>query len=310
MIEAISNLHFLRPAWLLLAPVAVFIWWLWKRRADSLRGWREQMDPDLLKALVVGDGSRRGFEGAGWLAGTLLATLAVAGPTWRLEPSPFAADAQPLMILLKASESMLTADPPPTRLERAQLKIADLAAAREGQPMGLIVYAGSAHLVLPPTRDTDIVAEMAAEIRPDIMPAPGDRLDLALRRASELLRDSGEGGTLLVVADSIDAVMVADAKQDTGPFPTQILSLATPDTPETKSVAAAARSLGARVTSLSIDDRDIEAIASFAESKLSAGVQGESDRWQEAGYWLSPLVALIVALSFRRVALADSGAPS
>ena len=122
---------------------------------------------------------------ARWLlVGWLLAVVAVAGPTWRLEPSPFADDATPLMILLKADISMETPDPAPSRLERARLKIADLAAARKGQPLGLIAYAGSAHLVLPPTRDTAVVAQMAAEISPEIMPVPGDRLDLALRKAA------------------------------------------------------------------------------------------------------------------------------
>ena len=67
----------------------------------------------------------------------------------------------------------------------ARLKIADFAAERTGQPLGLVAYAGSAHLVLPPTRDTSVVATMAAEISPAIMPKRGDDLAGALvaRRA-------------------------------------------------------------------------------------------------------------------------------
>ena len=33
-------------------PLVIGLWWLWQRRSDPLRGWREQMDPDLLEALV------------------------------------------------------------------------------------------------------------------------------------------------------------------------------------------------------------------------------------------------------------------
>ena len=163
MIGAISDFHFIRPAWLILVPIAYALWWYWRRRMEPLRGWRQQMDAQLLAALVVRDrdaGSNRLTYGL--LAAWLLATVAVAGPTWRLEPNPFASDAQPLMILLKASDSMNRSDLTPTRGQRAQLKIADLAEARNGQPLGLIAYAGSAHLVLPPTKDTQVVAEMAA----------------------------------------------------------------------------------------------------------------------------------------------------
>lgn len=156
------DFHFIRPFVLLLVPIVVALWWIWQRSSDPLRGWREQMDPELLSALTVSGGASG--RGPVWaiLAGWLLAVIAIAGPTWRLEPSPFADDASPMMILLKADSSMERPDPAPSRMERARLKINDLAEARKGQPLGLIAYAGSAHLVLPPTRDTVAVAEMAS----------------------------------------------------------------------------------------------------------------------------------------------------
>ena len=55
-----EHLHFLRPAALLLAPLLGGLWWLWQRQSDPLRGWRGQVDPELLRALVDrGDGRRR-----------------------------------------------------------------------------------------------------------------------------------------------------------------------------------------------------------------------------------------------------------
>ena len=184
----LESFHFLRPAALLLAPVVVVVWWLWQRRSDPLRGWRAQIDPELLGALAdhrKSDPNRRWPVLVAWL----LAVVAAAGPSWRPEPSPFSEDATPLVILLKADLSMDTPDPAPSRMERAHLKIRDLATARKGQPLGLVAYAGSAHLVLPPTRDTAAVATMATEITPDIMPEPGDRLELAIARGAALIRD-------------------------------------------------------------------------------------------------------------------------
>jgi len=121
------NFHFIRPWFLLLAPLAVLLWWLWQRGTDPLRGWREQIVPELLDVLVVGQESSLRRSVPWLLVAWLLAVLAIAGPTWRLEPSPFADDASPLIILLKADASMEQPDPAPSRLERARLKIADLA---------------------------------------------------------------------------------------------------------------------------------------------------------------------------------------
>ncbi len=79
-----GDFHFIRPLWLLLAPVAVALWWLWRREADPLRGWRRQLAPELLEALVVGHSRRQHWQGGSllvaWLlaGGWLLAWVAVA----------------------------------------------------------------------------------------------------------------------------------------------------------------------------------------------------------------------------------------
>lgn len=294
MSEIISNLHFIRPIALVLIPIGILLWWIWHRHLDPLRGWREQIDPDLLKALVVG-GSSPTRGGAIWvLVAWIVGSVAVAGPTWRLEPSPFADDATPLMILLKADISMDRSDPEPSRLERAQLKIADLAEARKGQPLGLIAYAGSAHLVLPPTRDTAVVAQMAAEISPEIMPVPGDRLDRGLREAARVLDGGGQGGSIVVIADSVsaDATELAAAKSA---YPVQFLAI-----PDAEVLADAARALNARVEPLSVDSEDVETVIRRAARTPVAREGEQGNQWQEAGYWFVPVVALIVLVSFRR----------
>lgn len=295
------SLHFIRPGWLLLAPLAVALWWLWRRRSDPLRGWREQIAPDLLEALVVGRESIKSGNARWLLVAWLVAIVAIAGPTWRLEPSPFADDVTPLMILLKADVSMMQPDPAPSRLERARLKIADLGEARKGQPLGLIAYAGSAHLVLPPTRDTATVAQMAAEISPDIMPISGDRLDLALREAVRVLAEGQSGGSIVVLADAVDtdpAALAALRKEFS--IPVQFLAINAPESSQSDSLRAAAKTLGADVEQIDVEGKDIAAIVRHAASAPIAKRGQQGERWQEAGYWLVPLIGLIVLASFRR----------
>ena len=305
--ESLIRFHFLRPEWLLLALPALGVWWIWRRSQDPLRGWRDQMDPELLSALAIQhDG--RGDHSAQWLlVGWLLAVIAIAGPAWRPEPSPFAEDASALMILLKADASMEQKDLAPSRLERARLKIADLAEARKGQPLGLIAYAGSAHLVLPPTKDTAVVAQMATEIGPEIMPAPGDRLDLAMTLAGELIAEQAGGGSMLIVADAVDGdpEAVTESHRQAGKPEVLFLGVNSPGSSEDESIRATARAIRGKVETLSVDGTDIDAIVKgSAHPPVSRSGNAEEIgtrvRWSEAGWYLVPILALLGALAFRR----------
>lgn len=304
MIDAVSQFHFIRPAWLLLALPAVALWWGWRRVEDPLRGWRDQMDPELLDALATNRHHASWLRPAILLTSWLLAIVIVAGPTWTPEPSPFAEDASPLIVLLKADASMEIADLEPSRLERARLKIADLADARKGQPLGLIAYAGSAHLVLPPTKDTKVVAQMAAEISPEIMPAPGDRLDLALARAGDLLKKQDTPGSILVVADTVEAEdhSLSEIQRAHGGFPVTFLAIAEPDSAEEASIRTAAHALRATVEPLTADGADIAAIVRHAAHPpaMRGAMLAPGTRWEEGGWVLLPVLVVLSALGFRR----------
>ena len=62
----------------------------------------------------------------------MIASLALAGPTWKREPTPFSEDQAPLVIALDVSSSMEMTDIQPSRLQRAQQKVRDLLALRSG----------------------------------------------------------------------------------------------------------------------------------------------------------------------------------
>ena len=171
-----DELHFLRPLWLWgLVPAALIWLGLW-RLQDPVSEWKKLIDPHLLEHLLVERQRRRRLRPI-HLTLVLwgLCAVALAGPTWEREPSPFADDQAGLMVLLKASTTMNSTDVQPSRLERSKHKLTDLLERREGAATGLIVYSGSAHLVMPLTRDRRIVTTMAEEISSAIMPAPGPR---------------------------------------------------------------------------------------------------------------------------------------
>jgi len=282
-----GEFHFLRPWAPALIVPAILLWLASRGAADSIRRWARVIEPDLLKLLVVGGPSRwRLLPHDLLLAGWIVATLAIAGPSWQREPSPFADAERPVMIVLRVAPSMTTADLAPTRLDRARQKIADLLTAHDGMPAGLIAYSGSAHLVLPPTPDRDIVLSLAQSVSPAIMPREGDRLDDAVALADRILKDGGQGGSILVVADSV-------APDQTTTMPYTLLAML----PEPTSLPPVA----ARIVRTTVDDTDIEALSRrLSTAAAPPAAPGEGERWQDAGYWLTPLMALLVMGWFRR----------
>lgn len=301
MLDLVKNFHFIRPLGLLLIPAAMMVWWYWFRHCDPLRGWRAQMDQALLDALIVGRESLGKKRGLATLFAWTIAAIAIAGPTWKLEPSPFAEDAAPLIILLKADMGSPAQPQNPSTIERARLKIADLAEERKGQALGLIAYAGSAHLVLPPTKDTQAVSLMAAEIGPDVMPLPGDRLDLALSDAKRLLDKSDQVGTILIMADTIgcDLKLLENWRKGNS-LAVQILSIQAPSASMAPSIRAAGQLLKASVEVWDTEGNDLTAIIRRAGSitRFQRGRQ-QVGQWHEAGWWLVPLVGLAILLRFR-----------
>lgn len=298
MMDTLAQLHFLRPWWLALLLPALVLWVLQRREADTTARWRTVIDPALLRHLTTGGERRRWLNPENLLlAAWLLATLAIAGPTWRQVASPFAQAARPAMFVLKVAPSMLERDLAPTRLDRARQKMADLLKLREGAPTGLIAYAGSAHLVLPPTPDGTVVSTMAGALAPELMPRQGDALAEAVKLAADTLERGGQGGSIVVFADAAPALQEVPR----GAPVTLFAMLPAERVGSEPSLAAAAAALHADVVDLTLDQGDVEGLAHvLATAGPPPPAPGEGERWAEAGYWLTPLLALLVLGWFRR----------
>jgi len=289
-----GEFHWLRPYGLLSLLPALTIWWgLW-RYQDQIASWRKAVDPHLLEHLLVGQRKRRALRPVHMLLTVwVLAALALAGPTWRREPSPFADDEAGLVVLLKVSGTMNATDVQPSRLERAKHKLRDLLERRQGSSTGLIVYSGSAHLVMPLTRDVRIISAMVADLTPDLMPVDGDALGAALALAETTLKKAGVPGSVLVLADTVAPSQAQLLSERKSALPVQILALKSSGVPVDAGLQQAAGVLNAAVVSLTVDPTDVERVARRAQSDFKA-VASElgGDRWQDAGYALLPLIAL------------------
>lgn len=294
------SLHFIRPAWLLALVPAALLWWLLRRSGDAGQAWRNIIAPHLLTHLLAGEERKSMFGPLLWLGlAWLIGVTAIAGPAWKHQPAPFADDTAALAIVINVSPSMETEDIQPSRLQRATLKVQDLLRARGNAKASLIAYAGSAHLVMPATTDAGIINNFAQALDPQIMPISGDVAAAALQLADRSLEQAG-GGSIVWITDSV-AGEQANALASWRESSTTTVRLWPPLLPgdELDALVAAARPARPSLVRLAADDADVQNLASAAKFAATQGSATDT-RWAEAGYWLTPLLAALLLLFFRK----------
>lgn len=321
-----QGFHVIRPLWLLLVPLGPLLWWWWQRRNDPLQRWKGMIAPHLLKHLVVGDQGRWRMRPIHLVCAVLvLGAIACAGPTWELDPPPFAEDRAPMVVALDLSPAMNAIDVAPTRLERAKQKIRDLVALRAGGRLGLIVYTRTAHMVLPPTDDPALLELFLSALSTDLLPAKGQNASAALALADRLLDAESDPGTVVFFTSGFDdsqipafaahrqhsrqqVLLLAVGTTQGGPLrsPAGSLVLGSDGSPEASKLDdAALQRLSSQahvpVASITTDDADMRWVQREAVHHLQIVRDSKSTvRWKEYGYYLCYPLVLLALLWFRR----------
>ena len=198
-----SQFHFIRPAYLLAAPVAIMLWYFLGRVFNSSR-WESYISKDLIEALKVEGG--KSLSSWRWvlLTAWLLACFAVAGPSWTKIPVPTVQNQKALVIMLDLSRSMLAKDLNPNRLTLAKFKLIDILRRQVDGQTALIAYAGDAHTVSPLSDDPKNIEALLPALHPNIMPSQGSNIEAAVELAEKLLSDAQvSAGDLLIITDGI-----------------------------------------------------------------------------------------------------------
>jgi Ca-activated chloride channel family protein len=322
----LTAFHFLRPNWLWLLILAVGLPVIWLRRHDVRQRWRNIIAPDLLEHLIVGESHRfqiSPVHTVGVLIG--LGAIAAAGPTWETERPPFNQDQAPLVVVLELAHSMEATDIQPTRLARAQQKVLDLARARKGARTGLVVFADSAHLVVPPTEDPAMLELYVPALSPSLMPKDGKNAAAGLIEAERLLEHDPVAGTIVFISDGFDESQTAAFESAAKGVRHQLLWLAVGTenggpiragdgsvamdaeghpmlaTFDVEAIRKVAHETNIPLASLRADDDDIAWVRHRAQAWLAQVEASQIDpHWKESGYWLVFPILLIAVWSFRR----------
>jgi Ca-activated chloride channel family protein len=226
---------------------------------------------------------------------TALVAIAAAGPTWSRAQNPLVADTAPLVIALKVTDSMENPDLPPSRLERAKFKIADIINARAGARTALIAYAGTPHRVAPLTEDANILRPLLEGLTPAVMPKPGDAAGGALTLAQSILDESETPGAVLFILDDLEPSQLAGFESTTA----QVYFLTM--LPDGGEIVQLNNLKNAVVVPFTNDDRDITRLQRQIQTAYVDALD-DDDRldWQDRGWLLAWPAALLSLLWFRR----------
>ena len=302
--SSLELFHLLRP-WvlLLLIPAWGFVWWLLRQQNDLLR-WKKVVNPVLLKHLLVESNAKSSKVKAPWHLAVVwtLIVIALSGPSWVLKPAPFSQDEAEIVFVVKVTPSMQEKDLLPSRLKRTVLKMKDLMDIKKDTKIALVAYSGSAHLVLPMTKDHSILNTFSQALDPKIMPKEGAYLNAALLLASKQFES--QGGTVVVFADSLNSEVL---KNDLAENPKVILyAMASSELLDSKSFESASALLGGEYVQMSLDTRDVEEISALMDTAFNKAMSDDKSRYEDGGYWLLPLILLLMALWLRRGFVAEA----
>jgi Ca-activated chloride channel family protein len=326
MSDAWQQFHFLRPAWLLALLALPLLLALMARRSTAREALGRLVDAELLPYLLQGREQRRRSPVALLVLGWLLATLAMAGPTWSRLAQPLYAQRAAQVIAVSLSQHMLVRDVAPSRLDRARYKVRDLLSANHDGLNALVAYAGEAFVVAPLTTDASSLNELLDALAPDTMPVDGENAAQAIERSVSLIRDAKVGGgSLVLVTDSVDAAAQSAARKareagvrvsvlgvgtlQGGPVPLSDqsfqrdsqggLSMARRDDAALRALADAGGGIYVPTTD---DHADIDALRSElkADGALTLAADQRGDEWQDRGPWLLLPLLPLAAMTFRR----------
>lgn len=168
------------------------------------------------------------------VAGLVLLVLALARPQVPGAAEPTKAKSRNIMLVLDISSSMKARDFTPNRLHAAKTVMREFIKRRQGDLMGLVIFAGKAFLQAPLTNDVDVLDRLVDQAEMGLLPdgtAIGTALALGVGQLKELPRNSGV------------VVLITDGANNTGqPGPMQ--------------AAEAARALGIRVHAIGLSSAD------------------------------------------------------
>lgn len=188
---------------LLLVPLlAGFLGWAWHTKQRLIA---QFVQSRLLAQLTVGvSKTRQKVRLVLLVVAVTLVTLALARPQWGFSWEEVSQNGLDIVVAIDTSRSMLAADIPPNRLERAKLAALDLMKLAKNDRLGLVAFAGSAFLQCPLTLDEEAFRQSVAALDVNIIPQGGTAIAETIKAALAAFKDGDNHKILVLFTDGED----------------------------------------------------------------------------------------------------------
>ncbi|MBP1838828.1 VWA domain-containing protein [Formosa algae] len=323
-----EKFHFLRAEYLWLAiPLAIIILLGLIAYGESNR-WKKHIAKHLRPYVIQ--------QGTTWKSRLIhvsvlllfaIGFIGFLGPTWSEEKAPTKKVASKLVIALDLSQSMLTTDVSPNRLERAKFKINDLLEANPRAETALIVFAASTHTVVPFTTDYKIITDNLDGLQPRMMPTRGTGFNTLLSKLSGLFEGDKAPGKILLITDDLEGldtqgvsafVQQNNVSLHVYPFASEVGGHVPAFTNPKLDLKIKGQSVNSAlntatlnglksvedvtVMELTLDKSDVRLFAEAISDHLIFEEQpkNEDEHWEDRGYWLIIPLLVLFLFSFRK----------
>ncbi|QZE15718.1 VWA domain-containing protein [Halosquirtibacter laminarini] len=222
--------------------------------------------------------------------------IAMATPAIKGKPLPTKRIKTTTWLVLDLSSSMNQKDIRPSRLERAKMKLEEFINKNNYTDMGLIVFAGSSHVLLPPTGAKATLKSYIREIDSSIMPVSGKDITALRTLCDSLMQSDTKSSSLILITDRVLTSSLESLRKDASMyqmniFPWYIVS---------KQQALAYSN--SSDTFLTVDESDVNTM--ILSVKKSKEVQVENDsqniRWIDSSFYMILIAILFFLPVFRK----------
>ncbi|TFH01651.1 MAG: VWA domain-containing protein [Calditrichales bacterium] len=141
-------------------------------------------NPEILQKLIVGYSTgRRNLKYMLIILSYIFFVIALANPQIGKKLEEFTRRGVDIMVALDVSASMMAEDIQPNRLEKAKHEVGQLIDLLQGDRIGLIAFAGIAHVQCPLTLDYSAAKLFLSIMDTDLIPQPGTGIGEAIAKA-------------------------------------------------------------------------------------------------------------------------------
>ncbi len=288
--------------WLIPASLLLLAFVLIKNQTDD--DWQNVIQPNVLRFLQGGFLSK-GKQYLELLIAAIVC-LALSTPSVQIDNAQTYRHSQGWILLADVSRSMTLNDVAPSRLSAMRNAALELSTHARANSTTLIVYAGDAFIVSPPSFDNASIQQSITLLNHGIVPLEGSNLTRALSLALSVIEGSQlVNARLFVLTDSGGVNSRSDAaasrlaslghRTDVIVFGEESANSAAPfDLPAAQALASSGQGEWVRSSSLGqVNLTSLDLQSNLSDDALLTRTGLSSIRWQNQSHWL-----LLLAIPF------------